>query len=249
MTRLWLRSLVIAVLLAMMFLPVASGPPTVAAAQCEFVLGFKALHDTIPNIVGNCLENEHFNPQNGDALQLTTGTRTDGGVGGLLVWRSLDNITAFTNGSQTWLLGPFGLETRPNTVLFPWEQEIQNAINLVRSKGYEVSNARNYNPAANLHVLVGFQVPTADAHNQNAFFFTTGGQFLGTDTADTSADIGVAAQSNDTVTLSYVLYNPQDPMCCPTAGTANVRYHFDGTKLTPLDPIPPSSFNAPGSRR
>ena len=58
--------------------------------DCQFVLGFAALHDMIPERVGDCLETAVHNPDNGDGLQQTTG--------GLLVWRKADNWTAFTNG-------------------------------------------------------------------------------------------------------------------------------------------------------
>jgi len=97
--------------------PGTSAALPVAAAQpvaCAFQLGFGTLHDLIPEIVGDCLENEHHNPDNGDALQRTTG--------GLLVWRKADNWTAFTDGTTTWINGPEGLANRPNAgPLFPWE--------------------------------------------------------------------------------------------------------------------------------
>ncbi len=68
----------------------------------------------IPSVVGDCLENEHHNPENGDALQRTGG--------GLLVWRKADNWTAFTDGITTWIAGPAGLASRPNGgPLFQWE--------------------------------------------------------------------------------------------------------------------------------
>ena len=95
-----------------------SPPPPVAAADCQFILGFatlKALIDSAegPDKVGQCLENQRFNPENGDALQQTTG--------GLLVWRKADNWTAFTDGHRTWLNGPAGLQARLNTEQFEWE--------------------------------------------------------------------------------------------------------------------------------
>ena len=40
------------------------------------------------------------------------------------------------------------------------------------------------------------------------------------------------------ITLSYTLYGPTDPNCCPTGGTQSVRFQWNGTSLTPLDPIP-----------
>src|SRR5207248_3304588 len=100
-----------AIALAALLLAPAQGT---AQPTCTFTLGFETLHDQIPGIVGDCIEDEHHNPENGDGLQQTTG--------GLLVWRKPDNWTAFTNGSTTWINGPEGLVSRPNAgPLFPWE--------------------------------------------------------------------------------------------------------------------------------
>ena len=87
-------------------------PPQLAQAEadCQFVLGFKTLRDLIGHdIVGQCLENEHYNAI-GDSVQQTTG--------GLLVWRKADNWTAFTDGYRTWINGPNGLQQRLNTQRF-----------------------------------------------------------------------------------------------------------------------------------
>lgn len=100
---------------AVVMLP-AFGPrpePVAAQVACSYQLGFAVLHSMIPEIVGACRENEWHNALNGDGLQQTTG--------GLMVWRKSDNWTAFTNGSSTWINGPFGLQSRLNTELFPWE--------------------------------------------------------------------------------------------------------------------------------
>jgi glycine cleavage system H protein len=87
--------------------------PPAQADGCQYVLGFKGLHNLIPDRVGDCLADEHHNPANGDGLQETTG--------GLLVWRKHDNWTAFTDGYHTWINGPFGLQERLNTQRFSWE--------------------------------------------------------------------------------------------------------------------------------
>ena len=82
------------------FLLALMGASTVAAADCQFVLGFNTLRDLIGhNIVGECLENEHYN-EISDSVQQTTG--------GLMVWRKADNWTAFTDGYRTWINGPNG---------------------------------------------------------------------------------------------------------------------------------------------
>jgi hypothetical protein len=103
--RLWL-AFVASLLAAFALVPSAS-------AACDFKLGFKNIRDQIPDRVGTCLVDEHYNPLNGDSLQETTG--------GLLVWRKADNFTAFTDGYRSWVNGPFGLQQRLNTEKFPWE--------------------------------------------------------------------------------------------------------------------------------
>ena len=100
-------------------------PTSLAAAECQFVLGFATLRDLIGHeIVGECLENEHYEA-NGDSLQQTTG--------GLLVWRKADNWTAFTDGYRSWINGPNGLEQRLNTQRFKWEADRPRLASIVPS--------------------------------------------------------------------------------------------------------------------
>src|SRR5919199_1631976 len=69
--------------------------PVQAQAGCRFVLGFATLRDLVgPAAVGDCLEDERFDPANGNVEQQTSG--------GLLVWRKSDKWTAFTDGYRTW---------------------------------------------------------------------------------------------------------------------------------------------------
>jgi uncharacterized protein YkwD len=81
-------------------------------ANCQFVSGFKALHELDPADVGDCLGDQAY-AANGDAQQRTTR--------GLLVWRKADNFTAFTDGFRTWVNGPYGLQKRLNSERFAWE--------------------------------------------------------------------------------------------------------------------------------
>jgi hypothetical protein len=108
-----LRAILLAATLALA-LPLSATPTTAHAASCEFILGFKAIHDLIPDRVGNCLVNE-YHGTNGDGLQETTAWH---GKGGLLVWRKADNWTAFTDGASTWVNGPRGLLQRRNNERF-----------------------------------------------------------------------------------------------------------------------------------
>ena len=101
-------------LLSLLLLLGAAGvPATAQAADCQFVLGFAALAQALPQQVGSCSDNQAF-AANGDAQQHTS-------TGGLLVWRKADNWTAFTDGYHTWVNGPAGLQQRLNTERFPWE--------------------------------------------------------------------------------------------------------------------------------
>ena len=104
--------------LAMLGATVFGPRPSTTEAQtgCVFQLGFRTLHDMIPDIAGQCIENEWHNAFNGDGLQRTTT--------GMMVWRKIDNWTAFTNGYQTWINGPFGLQSRLNTERFSWENPL-----------------------------------------------------------------------------------------------------------------------------
>jgi hypothetical protein len=102
-------------------------PSVTYAANCQYVLGFKILHDKLPTTIGDCLVDEHHNPANGDALQETSK--------GLLVWRKSDNFTAFTDGYRTWVNGPFGIQQRLNTERFPWETAVPAPVPLRSDSG------------------------------------------------------------------------------------------------------------------
>jgi LppP/LprE lipoprotein len=117
---------------------------------------------------------------------------------------------------------------------------------VVLSHGYTPypNTRKHWHNAAPLNVIVGTATGSADGYNTWAFFFVNG-HFIGTDTKDSSAGIRVAWSHGTTIALTYVLYNQNDPMCCPSAGTATVRYHWTGSHLVALDPIPPGSGSGP----
>jgi len=100
-------------------LAIASTPAGALAqgAGCQFILGFKALHDLDPQDIGACADDQAFAP-NGDAQQHT--------ANGLMAWRKVDNWTAFTNGYWTWINGPQGLVKRLNNQRFGWEANPDN---------------------------------------------------------------------------------------------------------------------------
>ncbi|MBM4418520.1 MAG: hypothetical protein FJ033_09440 [Chloroflexi bacterium] len=113
------RTAAVAALVALLLVTSGGAIGSVDAQEsCGFMLGFRALRDQIPTVVGACVENEHHDARSGDGLQRTTAWH---GAGGLLVWRKADNWTAFTDGRQTWINGPFGLAVRVNDACFAWE--------------------------------------------------------------------------------------------------------------------------------
>lgn len=106
----WYRSLAS---LVFAFSLLGALPPLAARAEgCGFVLGFATLHASIPAIAGDCIDNESHR-MDGNGIQNT--------INGYFFWRKADNHTAFTNGRQTWINGPAGLQSRPANERFTWE--------------------------------------------------------------------------------------------------------------------------------
>ena len=94
-------------------LAVSGQVPTGLAAQCEIRPRFRVLAEALPELIGNCVASEALNGETGDIEQ-----PVDGGV---LVLRSADNTPVFTDGWQTWVAGPNGIETRLNSERLAWE--------------------------------------------------------------------------------------------------------------------------------
>jgi hypothetical protein len=125
---------------------------------------------------------------------------------------------------------------------------LQAAIDQVRQQGYTVGDTRDYDNPSPLHVLIGVKTGSADGFTQRAFFFWQD-TYLGTDTANPSAGVSEVWRDSDTVALAYSLYRADDGVCCPTGGATTVRFHWDGGKLAPLDPIPSDNLKADLGRR
>ncbi|OHV27683.1 hypothetical protein BBK14_19520 [Parafrankia soli] len=124
---------------------------------------------------------------------------------------------------------------------------LAEASGLVRGRGYTPITTDGYEPTHDLSVIVGRLSTSVDGHPQQAFFFHRG-RFVGTD-AVASAGVRWVWSTSEVVALQYDLYRPADPMCCPSAGAASVRFRWDGTSVVPLDPIPTSKWTAAESRR
>jgi hypothetical protein len=125
---------------------------------------------------------------------------------------------------------------------------LARALAIVRQRGYFPTDTSGYEPRNSPAVLLGVRKGSADGTAQRAFFFAAG-HLVGTDTSDDSAGIRIDSVSPPVIALAYRLFDPGDPQCCATAGTTIVRYRWEGRRVVPLDPIPPSSISARGSRR
>ena len=118
----WARSLPVALLSVLLASLFALGAGQAEAADCEFVLGFAALHSVAPDTVGKCLENELHHPADGMTRQQTEN--------GVLLWRKSDNHTSFTDGRLAWVLGPYGLQQRHVSNRFAWESDADRVIRI-----------------------------------------------------------------------------------------------------------------------
>ena len=116
------------------------------------------------------------------------------------------------------------------------EEALNAAIARVDEEGYEPVETDHYDANATLRVIVGIRKGSVDGKDQRAFFFA-GSKYLGTDTSEPSGSIHVEFTSDTTVALSYALFAPEDPLCCPSS-RKTVRYRWDGQQLNPLDAIP-----------
>jgi hypothetical protein len=106
--------------------PLASPAHARAVSPCGFSDGFQALREQIgAEIVGDCL----YPPQ-----AVAGGNVEQRASGGLLVWEKRTNLVAFTDGHQTWLMGPNGVERRLNAEQFEWEKELRAQLEITPLK-------------------------------------------------------------------------------------------------------------------
>ena len=111
------------------------------------------------------------------------------------------------------------------------------AVALVRKKSYR-ADLSTWDDFFRFNVLIGTYVHSADGYNRRAFFFVDG-RFLRTDAATPSAEVQEVWRDDRTIALLYILHHRNDPLCCPTGGGAIVRFRQEGSRVVPLDRIPP----------
>jgi LppP/LprE lipoprotein len=119
------------------------------------------------------------------------------------------------------------------------------AVAVLTREGYEPVRLADYNPRAELRVLLG--VPGDDDNGARRAFFFVDRQFIGYDSESPSAALRVVRAGDLSVTLRYGLYAPEDELCCPSDGYARVRFRWDGGALAPVDEIPPPFERVPAA--
>jgi len=118
--------------------------------------------------------------------------------------------------------------------------ELADAVRVVERHGFTPNSTDDYTYPEfryGLHVIIASVTGSATGYSRRAFFFVHR-RYIGTDLADTSAIIRLDWRDDATIALSYEIYKPDDAMCCPLGGAVTVRYHWTGTHLVALDPIP-----------
>ncbi|MEO8690784.1 MAG: LppP/LprE family lipoprotein [Solirubrobacteraceae bacterium] len=119
------------------------------------------------------------------------------------------------------------------------------AIDQMRSQGFEPVATSTYDPRQSLRVLIGRpKASSTGVRGRRAFFFVRE-QYIGTDSASPSLRLKVAGQKGGQITLAYTRFAAGDKACCPSDGTVKVRFRLDGSRLAPLDPIPPAAARLP----
>jgi hypothetical protein len=124
---------------------------------------------------------------------------------------------------------------------------LSGALATVKAHGFTANGTSDYHANQTLRVLTATRTGSGDGYAQQAFFFV-GGRYIGTDTAQPSAGVKVLSQDDTEVTLAYPLYRPHDPLCCPSAGQATVRFQLNNGRLVALGKIPPASSTTGVSR-
>jgi hypothetical protein len=111
-----------------------------------------------------------------------------------------------------------------------------NAVDVLRAQGDTTLRPQDYDPRAQLRVLIGRPVGDATG-GYSAYFFTKDG-FVQKDAELRSSVVKVAKQGKTTITLRYGVYKDGDRAGEPS-GTKRVRFRLDGNALTALDTVPP----------
>lgn len=91
-----------------------------------------------------------------------------------------------------------------------------------------IDPAATWQPDATLHVIHATPAGTASYGGDFYFFFVNG--YLVGQEQFTSAE-SAHAIDNQTFAVTFHVYLPTDPHCCPSGGTSTVQFLWDGSSL------------------
>jgi hypothetical protein len=117
----------------------------------------------------------------------------------------------------------------------------QDDIDVVRSRGFDIVDKRDWNPEDTLQVLIG----EASSGGYMAFFFVDG-QYLGNDSTEVSAKLKIKRTDDLDVTLAYGIYQPGDDPLKPTGDPVLVHFRYEGGQVTPVEAVPAPEQRTPG---
>jgi hypothetical protein len=115
---------------------------------------------------------------------------------------------------------------------------LPQAERVVEGAGYVPAETAGYRTEDALRVIIGRRM-VGSIPQEQAFFFLDR-RFLGTDASQPSQSLSFVSATESTVTLSYGIYQPSDPPCCP-ASRQTVTFALNNGSLTPQQPLPPLS--------
>ena len=129
--------------------------------------------------------------------------------------------------------------TAPPTTTAPVLASLQSAEATVMAAGYTPyeNSGTFWDPSAPINVILGTLTNSADGFNNWAFFFA-GNRYIGHDTSDPQPGDLHRGPHPDGHHLELHAVRAVRPNCCPTGGMQQVRFQWNGSSLTPLDPIP-----------
>lgn len=108
---------------------------------------------------------------------------------------------------------------------------MEKAVAYVQTLGDElvVNNpGTTWQQGAELHVLFATPAGTASYGGDYYFFFVDG--YLVGQYSFTKAQAGLIVDSTS-YSVTFSVYQPSDPHCCPTGGASTVVFHWDGSSL------------------
>ena len=108
------------------------------------------------------------------------------------------------------------------------------------AQGGSADTILGFDAPGQLQAIKAQRAAAAGSAGQRVFFFLEG-RLVSTDSPQRTPAVRstLAAVDAATVAVTYELFRDGDPTCCPTAGTATVRYRLSAGTVSPLDPVPP----------